>query len=252
MAESSQLLNVPQVDSVRYKRNFIKTAVCELRFPTLLELEKKEPSEFQRKLRKDYPFYEKQKAIGVSLIDTDASTVRYLFKSKKKDWMVTLKSSAIALETSHYTEFKDFLPRLRKVVNAAKDIIDADFFTRAGLRYINTIPTDSSDIGGWINPDLITSLLSGEFGTVSQYRSEVHGRMDVGRYSMRYGLQPNEKDPKLPQYFLDFDYFKEDVEAEELLGLIESFSRINFSLFHWCLGPKAIEFLGKPVSKRRG
>lgn len=58
-------LNVPYEESVRYDSNFIRAAVCEFRYPTLLELEENPPIKLQRSLRKRYPHYSKER--GVSL-----------------------------------------------------------------------------------------------------------------------------------------------------------------------------------------
>ena len=52
MDSEIQLLNVPREASVRYKTNFIKTAVCELKFPILLELEEKLPIRFWKSFEK--------------------------------------------------------------------------------------------------------------------------------------------------------------------------------------------------------
>ena len=52
------MLNLPG-PIVEFERNFIKAAVCELRFPTLLEFRKtKPPVQLQRELQKEYPYYE--------------------------------------------------------------------------------------------------------------------------------------------------------------------------------------------------
>lgn len=82
MDDSKQHLNPPTVPSVRYKSNFIKTAVCELRFPTILELDRRAPSEFQAKVRKHYPFYEGQVIEQMGAPEEILKERRYLFRSK--------------------------------------------------------------------------------------------------------------------------------------------------------------------------
>ena len=41
------VLCVPAVEPLEFERNFVRLAVCELRFPTLLELENASPVAFQ-------------------------------------------------------------------------------------------------------------------------------------------------------------------------------------------------------------
>ena len=55
------ILKLPNINKIKYQSNFIRLAVCELRFPTLLELETKEPAKFQAAIRKEYPYYTKGK-----------------------------------------------------------------------------------------------------------------------------------------------------------------------------------------------
>jgi len=50
-------LSVPDVSRVQYAHNFIRLAVCEFRFPTLLEFEQECPLGFQKAMRKQYPHY---------------------------------------------------------------------------------------------------------------------------------------------------------------------------------------------------
>lgn len=71
-----------------------------------------------------------------------ANANAHQFSSKKSRWVVVLKSSAITLETAKYDSFDEFEVQLRTVIEAAKQTIDSDFFTRIGLRYINTLPCD--------------------------------------------------------------------------------------------------------------
>ena len=60
MPDRASFLTLPNVDRTRFEKNFIKTAVCELRFPALLEFETKPPVQLQKELRKDFPNYQRQ------------------------------------------------------------------------------------------------------------------------------------------------------------------------------------------------
>lgn len=250
MEEAKQVLNPPKVQSVRYERNFITTAVCEVRFPTLLELESKPPRSLQAKLRKNYPFYEAQ-VIGLPGPETISHEQRYLFRSKDQRWTVTLKSFSIAVETSKYTEFEDFFGRLRSVLDAARDLIDSDFVTRVGLRYINAVPIEDNRLEGWIRPDLVIPVTGGVLGSPRKFQALIQGPTEWGEFSFRHGLKTpeDEASQKVWTYLLDFDYFSENVEFDQIFGLVENFNRINFAFFSWCLDEKAKKLLGEGKQK---
>jgi len=251
MSESN--LNPPRVPSVRYKRNFIKTAVCELRFPTILELDRRPPSEFQAKIRKIYPFYEGQllEQAGMGGSEEILKERRYLFRSKDQRWTVTVRNFSIALETSSYVDFGDFFSRFKQILNNAKELIDADFFTRIGLRYINLVPIEDDNLDGWINPDLIRPAIGGVLGKPDKFNSAIHGTLENGQFLMKHGLQQEQGAGANAQkkYLLDFDYASENVEMAAVESRIQSFNEMNFSLFTWCLGEKAKKLLGSGTPK---
>ncbi len=124
MASSPTTLNLPDVPLVEFERNFIKAAVCELRFPTLLEFETKPPVQLQRELRRDYPHYEPEQSVSVGA-GAVGREIRYLFKSRKKDWTVSFRASAIALETTSYTNFEEFSERLKDLLVKSQRLLDS-------------------------------------------------------------------------------------------------------------------------------
>jgi len=173
---------------------------------------------------------------------------RYIFRSMDKQWTVSVKSFALSLETSKYTDFEDFFSRLMIVLKSAEPLIDADFYTRVGLRYINRVPVgDDGDPRGWINGDLIGPFENNVLGSVSKYASLVSGSLENGNYTMRHGIGEDEaaaaKGNKR-EYTLDFDYYRETVEASKVSESLKEFNRTNFNFFNWCLGPKARAVLG--------
>ena len=248
---AKRYLNPPAVKSVRYQQNFIKTAVCELRFPALLELETKPPRTFQKAIRKDYPFYEPQIFETPGGASTELMREnRYLFRSKDKNWTVSVKSFSLALETSKYVDFEDFFNRLRALLKSAQDMIDSDFFTRVGLRYINAIPLEDGTPEGWVRPDLLAPIAGGALGLPKSFASVLTGDMANGHYSIRHGMkEPTETSQEPISYTLDFDYYADNLEASEVPACIQSFHDTNFSLFNWCLGEKAKKLLGPGKAK---
>jgi len=233
-------LNVPRVDPVAHPRNAIQIAVCELRFPTLLELEERGPVILQKRLRKTYPHYEPGTAASIGPGAAVEQERRFLFRSKRRDWTIAFRASAVSLEASAYTDFPEFLARLTALLEVTASLIDSDFFTRVGLRYINTIPTGSTH-SGWINPMLTAPLERGIYGRVNHCWQEIRGDARVGNYSFRHGLSPEPKEPA--EYVLDFDFYQDNVEANTVLDRVSDWNVECYSFFNWAIGDKTRAFL---------
>ncbi len=248
MTELIQSLNLPDVEPVQYEHNFIDTAVCELKFPIILDWENKPPAAIQKELRRDYPHHAFVHSIGVGLQQSESEKrVSLQLQSKNRKWTVVIKSDAITLETKSYLNFEDFSDKLKKVVNVVKDKVDSDFFTRVGLRYINVINFSQDEFNGLLNPDLVAPILKNVYGTVREYYQRVNGYTEYGLFNFRHGIKPN--DTPNQDYFLDFDYFEEGVEIEEALDLVKKFHESNFKFFHWTLGKNALLKLGRAIPK---
>lgn len=215
-------------------------AVCELRFPTLLELETKEPAKFQTAIRKEYPYYSKGKNLNIELGDENPSfeTV-YNFISKEQGWTIGLKPSSITLETKTYKNFSEFLERLLKVIDKVKPIIDTDFFTRVGLRYIDTLPVKTDSVNEWINPELTNQLINGKLGKPESYWQEIVGNTFCGKYIFRHGIKNNNHN----DYILDFDFYDENVELKDIGQKIRDLHDESIKLFFWSLGKKSLEYM---------
>ncbi len=238
------VLKLPEVSRAQFKKNFIKTAVCELRFPAILEYETKPPIALQRELRREYPEYEKQQALKVA--DPSELEVKHVLKSRKGDWLVTIRTYSIAVQTSRYTRFSEFLDRLQYILDKSLPLLDTDFFTRVGLRYINEIRLEDGGPPGWINDDLIAPIVHGIYGTVDRYVQEVRGSMATGKFTFRHGIAGLEKG-KEDIYLVDFDFFNENVQAGDVIPMVREFNKEAFRFFQWAIGPKAKERLGQPM-----
>jgi uncharacterized protein (TIGR04255 family) len=242
-APTQQPLRVPDAGRAHYARNFIRLAVCELRFPTLFELEGEHPPvAFARALRKEYPTHELLANVALNAGGL-AHANAHAFRSRKGRWSVTLRAAAVSLETSLYESFDEFVTRLAFVVKAAESTIDSDFFTRVGLRYINALPCAPEVAGGWVNEALVGPLVVGTYGTVGEYWQRVQGPTRVGGYTFQHGV-PIQAGEQAREYMLDFDFFKEDVAVVDALSVVKELHELEHAMFDWSLGPKAKEHLG--------
>jgi uncharacterized protein (TIGR04255 family) len=240
-------LCIPSAKRVQYERNLIALVVCEVRFPYLVDYEDKLPRPLQKNLRKDYPHY----TIGANLdVDAGSPSVtkrqRYLFRSRDRNWVVSFGPSTLSLETTNYLNFQDFQQRLESVLLAARSVLDTEFFTRLGLRYINHLPIKQGSFNGLLNPQLAPALVNGAFGDVALHETKVRGFCPGGKYTFRHGFYPDEN-PDV--YVLDADFSVENIEYSELRGRLVQFNATNFNLFEWAIGEKAREAMGKTSPK---
>lgn len=243
----SGALAVPAVGREHFPTTFIRTAVCELRFPVLFELEgPKPPLSFAQAVRKEYPIAER--AQGIELTDPKLEQkTHHSFRSKGGHWSIVLKSSSASLETHRYGGFEDFEERIRELIKALSTFIDSDFFTRIGIRYTNFLPYDRATVAEWINPALVAPLASGELGEAQAYSGQIRGAIDLGTtpggYLLQHGIQRDEGKPAT--YAVDMDFYAEVVDVSDSLAVINKLHTRQYDLFRWAVGPKAIEALRK-------
>lgn len=243
----------------RFKRNFLKQAVCEFRFPTLMELgEQRPPSSFVKALRKNYPILElnNEVVLGLGAGNAGSSNI-HIFKSSKLNWTVSLKQNAISIETTNYSGFDHLRERVMQVLSAAEKIIDSDFFTRIGLRYINVVKSDSGGDGvaSWVNPSLIAPITTGSFGGINESSGRVQLKAEDGGCLLQYGLQFSnvlpDTEPK-PDYLIDIDTYRTEVALSDAGCAIDIMHQQAFDIFDWSLTDVARKSLSEEINPRKG
>ena len=237
-------LSVPQVSRAHFERNFIREAVCELRFPILFSLaEARPPAPLVQALRKEYPNYQQMSDIGLNA-GSVAQSYAHSFKSKKGDWAIMLRSSAITLSSYKYDSFDHFEERIASLAQAAKAVIDSEFFTRVGLRYVNCLPYSVDEISEWVNPLLVGALGSGVFGDVFEHHMRVTGTTrDDATYTFMHGIGTNPQTAQL-EYVLDLDFGQDDIPIDETAATARRLHDHEYSMFTWALGERAKQHLG--------
>lgn len=237
----------------RYKLNFLKQAVCELRFPTLMELgDSRPPSALVAALRKEYPHLELANQVTIGVGASTGSSNAHIFRSSKFDWTVSLSQSSLSIETTAYKGFPQMRERILRVVDAAAKIIDSDFFTRVGLRYINVIDVDEDPTDGWVNPALVQPVLSRHFTGIQEYAGRLQLLADDGGCLLQHGIRLKKpaRDGKAssPEYLLDIDSNRNDVALSDTAEALDAMHNQVFDIFDWSLGEKARNHLSKGSS----
>jgi uncharacterized protein (TIGR04255 family) len=240
----------------QYKRNFLRQAVCELRFPTLMELgDPRPPASLVKVLRKDYPHIELANEVSLGIGGNSSNnTHTHIFRSAKHTWTVSLRQSTLTVETNAYTDYAHMRERVLRVVEAASGVIDSDFFTRIGLRYINIIDSDTNPVLGWVNPELVGPLLSENFKGIHEYAGKLQLATDDGGCLLQHGIalkQTKVGGATIPEYLLDIDSFRNDIPLSDTSEALDAMHTQVFDVFDWALGLKARDYLlADSVSKK--
>jgi uncharacterized protein (TIGR04255 family) len=250
MVASGENLRLEKVERFRFERNTIHQAFCELRFPTLPEIDKDPPREFVKRIRHAFPHFQQGVGLKIGITDKGMEQVpqaTHSFLSTDRNWTSWIRTSSLGLETRAYVDFEDFLSRVSVVLDAALPCLDTDFFTRVGLRYINVLPAEIGDLEGWINENLYGPLSPGPMAGAQHCFCDIRGTTDQGSYTFRYGLVSIEGEGR--RYILDADFAEESVEWSSAIDCLKRLNETNYNLYSWAIGPRTVEYLGKAVKK---
>lgn len=241
----------------RYKRNFLRQAVCELRFPTLMELGgARPPTSFVAAIRKEYPNLElaNEVTLGIGGGSTTPNHA-HIFRSAKHTWNVSLKQSSFSIETTAYTGYAQMKERALRVIEAASKIIDSDFFTRVAIRYINVLDKDDDPTDGWVNSDLVNPIRSGQFTGIHEYAGKIQLTADDGGCLLQHGIRLrklNGESRASSEYLLDIDTYRNEVNVGDAEAALDAVHIQAFNMFDWALGPKGRGYLCAETVSTRG
>lgn len=227
----------------RFQKNFVKSAICELRFPTVLEFgEARLPPTIIKALRKSYPNVEIGSEVSLGAPGPLAQSTVHVMRSLKGGWAVSFKQSAMTLEVQKYTGYEEFRRRVVEVIDATSAAIDSDFWTRVGIRFVNVIEQGEDPASGWINERLIGPLGAGVFKNVAEYSGRLASVSEEGGFLLQHGLRIVEgKD--FPAYVLDIDTFCNTTTLDKTLNELDSLHVQAFNVFEWALGDKSRKYL---------
>ena len=171
----------------------------------------------------------------------------HVFRSLKGGWAVSLKQSAVLLESTAYPGYEKFRERVLELVGAAGPIIDSDFWTRVGLRYINDIPLEDkqgpNDLIRTVNPALVAPLASGVFHGIKDYSGKIQGEAEDRGYQLQHALRLEKSSRGTIErtFRVDADIYRSEVPLSETMGVLDEMHKEASDIFDWTLtAPKTV------------
>ena len=132
-----------------YGKNQLIEVICQLRFPTILSIDTREPADFQETIREAFPRYQCQVEQAPGLNGARPQQINnHTFLSEDNSYKLSLTKDFIALSTMRYTHWEDFAHRLDEPLGQFIKIYRPACFDRVGLRYVNAFSREQLALSG--------------------------------------------------------------------------------------------------------
>lgn len=262
----------PETERVLFDINPLIEVLCQLRFPTILEISAGEPVDFQNKIRGSYPIYEREEAMPLPKeVPEELSTLMtrlrptrptesiiHRFLTEDSERFISINSEFLALTERDYHRWEGFHRELQDVQLKLAETYKPAFYSRIGLRYQNVIDRKAINLehepwSSLINPSLIGLLGADDVRDgVAEIATAVSMTVDEipGAFvKLRHGLVKHKKEGH-EAYRIDSDFFVEGRKENEDVGpILACFNRLAGDLFRWAASERLTAAL-KPVAIR--
>jgi len=240
----------PESNRALYRRNPLKEVICQLRFPTILEVTAKSPVQFQNLVRQRYPFYTEEKPdLGLPKEVQDIlqslplsgiqQTPLHKFIVEEKTRFITLSQEFLAVSELKYERWNNFREEIRCAEQAFRAAYNPSFYSRIGLRYKNFINKKDLGLADEAWDTLLNHSLIGVLG-VSELAEEVTETQsqsliklsDIAGGFVRivHGLMKTDNSV----YVIDADFFIEKKEnLDEAIRTLDQFNQLAARFFNW-------------------
>jgi uncharacterized protein (TIGR04255 family) len=246
----------PPSDRVIYSKNPLKEVICQLRFPTILEIGSEPPALFQKKIRATYPLYEKGEAplpkeiaeiLAQFPIPKPSEGISHKFLTADSNRFISLASGFVALTDHKYQQWGQFRRELVLAQTSLEEVYQPTFYSRIGLRYRNVIDKEEIGLGNEPWDSLLNSPLIGLLGAsnigghVRTIQTEASIKIDEDEVPgdlQPYGMALDPFPGRKPVYVIDVDLYTNERSSGNDVSLLDRFNRIVGNLFRWAISPK--------------
>lgn len=214
---------------VIYEKNPLIEVIIQFRYPKILELNTKDPVDFQNAIKNEYPIYqlslENQQeitfAVNQNIAEVPFPSIiqkqplkNHTFISSNGTYKVDLTNEFISLSTLSYYRWEDMLSHLKAPLAAFEDIYKPPFYERIGLRYIDAYSRDGLGLKDvpWnelINPAWLGAFVRTDEDRVinSELDAEYFLDQKTARAKIHTGLGTINNNPE-KVFIVDGDFMK--------------------------------------------
>lgn len=254
----------PQSDRVIFERNPLEQVICQLRFPTILQIAARDPAGFQDRVRAQYPGFSRNEAVqaavpeeiaqllgrfGMQLPGPNAS---YTFKSADGHRQIGLTQEFVSVTDRHYVHWENFFAEVERARTALEAEYQPGFYTRIGLRYVDVIDRAELELQDvpWhelVNRQLLDALGSDEIGgQVTEIKTDallIVPEVPNATLRLRHGLVKTGKE----RYLFDADFYVDERKnSGDVAQILVRFHELAGHLWRWAIAPTLREAL-KPM-----
>lgn len=215
----------------------------------------------QEALSERYPILRPEQAtsivVGPQGIQVQAGEGKiWRFFDRSGHWRVSLATEFVALETRAYVDRRDFIARLRAVLEALPGSARPAVYERLGLRFVNRLKgADVEVLPSLVQPELLGIAGSPIAARAVHSLTETSFAIGDDGVNARWGLLPpgGTPDPAtieaLPErsWLLDLDAFSTrpaDFSVDEVADRMAAFAGRIYSLFRWAVTDEFLSRFG--------
>jgi uncharacterized protein (TIGR04255 family) len=205
-------------------RSPLVRVLAQVRFASVLKIASTDGVvPFQEAVRSEYPLLQQTAAQQFQLdFASGAPNLRpvqstlWRFSDAAGDWILSLSSETVSLETHRYSLRGDFLERWLTALTHVERIFAPVLTLRLGMRYLNRIQGESLvALSKWVQANLVGVAEPTLLEHIAQAMSEANMKIEEGTMLLRWGVMPPSMtyDPALLEpvqdtsWILDIDVF---------------------------------------------
>lgn len=250
-------MTFPQSNRVIFENNPLEEVICQLKFPTILEITTEKPAKFQNEIRIDYPLYaidqtefppELEQLVSKLPIPRPSEGITYRFMSEDEKKQVSLSPEFVAFKDNEYHTWARFSKEILRAKDAVEKIYRPAFYTRIGLRYTDVIDRTKLGIENEPWETLLKPSVLGILGApdnvgthVQQIKTEASIRIEEvlgGQATIRHGTGKR-ADNNADVYIIDIDFFTmERSNGKDVPEILEKFNRLGGNFFRWAISDR--------------
>jgi uncharacterized protein (TIGR04255 family) len=251
----------PPSTRVIYSKRPLEFVICQLRFPTILEIAAALPVQFQNSIRDRYPIFEEESSgipkelagiVAQLRLQKAVESNTYKFMTAEASRFISLSQEFVALSDQKYTRWETFRSELELAKRALEECYHPAFYSRIGLRYRNVIDKEAIGLGNTQWKDLLQGPLIGLLDSedvgreIETIRTEALISVpDVqgGHITLNHALGKTDQGKSV--YVVDADFFTaERTDCNAVTPILDRFNHITGRLFRWAISPQLQAALG--------